>query len=184
MMSDFNVKITVRNGRLLRAIREKYGSAAAMARAAGIPVQHLSALVTMRERPFKKDGGLTSCAEMVVSALGIPADDLWPEHLARLKARRASVEIEMDAADVAAIGGDGSEALVSYRQCIARWSRNLTDKQVRALTLHLTGATLDEVGAELGGVTRERARQIIARAEALMRQRAKIDGVTKWEQIA
>jgi transcriptional regulator with XRE-family HTH domain len=183
-MSDFNIKITVRNARLLRAIRGKYDSAAELARDAGVSQTQVSALVTMRAQPFRKDGSLTTAAEGIVSALGVPADDLWPQHIARLKANRAQVEIEMDADQFAAIASDNPEKTAIYRQAITRWSRQLTERERTALSIHHSGGTFDDVAKQIGGVTRERARQIILRGERRIRKLALHDGVREWSDIA
>lgn len=182
--SDFNLKITVRNARLLRAVREAYGSAAEMCRQTGIKVQQLSALMTMRESPLMRNGHLTKVAEDIVSALGIPADDLWPVQIRNLKAKRATVEVEMDAPTFAAIADSDPERQTMMRLAISRWSRTLTDRQKTAIAMHHSGNTLEEIGAELGGVTRERARQILLKAEREMRKRARMDGVEEFRGVA
>ena len=182
-MSDFNLQITVRNARLLRAIRETYGSTAEMCRAAGISQTVASALVTMRARPFRSDGSLTAAAEAIVSALGVPADDLWPAHVARLRAKRATVEMEMDAPTFAAIAEGGPEHRALMRQAIARWSRDLTERQRTAVAIHCAGGTYEDAAEAIGGVTRERARQVILAAERKMRQRARQDGVTDFAGV-
>lgn len=183
-MSDFNIQITVRNGRLLRAIREAFGSSAELCRATGINAANLSALLTMRDQPFSKNGSLTKTAEAVVSALGIPADDLWPDHVARLKARRARVEIEMDAPTFAAIADGNMEAMVIYRQAITRWSRDISDRERTALSVHHSGGTLDDVGEAIGGVSRARARAIILRGHRKIRDCAARDGVKSFRDLA
>jgi len=183
-MSDFNIKITVRNARLLRAIREKYATASELARVSGVSKTAVAALVTMRAQPFLQDGSLSSAAEGIVSALGVPADDLWPNHIARLKAKRAQIEIEMDADQFAAIASDDPEKTTIYRQAISRWSRQLTDRERTALAIHHSGGTLDDVGKAVGCVSRERARQIVVRAERRIREKARLDGVRAWGDIA
>jgi len=182
-MGDFNLQITVRNARLLKAIRREYGSAAEMSRAAGIPQTTISALLTMRASPFRQSGELTAAAEAVVSALGVPADDLWPQHIAQLRAKKSRVEIEMSAQDFAAIADDSPERKAIYRQAIARWSRDLTPRQITALAVRHSGGLLEDVAEELG-VSRERARQIIHRAESTIRGAAYRDGVRDWRGIA
>lgn len=182
-MSDLNIKMTVRNGRLLRAVRDTYGTGAELCRVAGVSETHLSALMTMRASPFREDGSLTNTAEAIVSALGVPADDLWPAHVARLKAKRATVEVEMSAQEFAAIADDDLERGMIYRDAIAKWSEQLTDRQRTALTVHHSGGTLDEVGEAIGGVSRERARQIIAKSERIIRAAARQQGVEKWSDI-
>ena len=183
-MSDFNLQVTVRNGRLLRAIRDTFGSTAEMCRQAGINQTQASALVTMRERPFRQDGSLTTVAEAIVSALGVPADDLWPEHIARLKARRARVEIEMDAPTFAAIADGNPEAHAIYRHAISRWSRDLTERERTVLSICHSGGTLEDASKVIGGVTRERARQVLLKGERKIRGAAARDGVKSWRGIA
>jgi predicted transcriptional regulator len=56
-MKDFNVKITVRNNRLLQAILKKYKSVADLARKMNRSQSRVNALVTMKANPLpKKDG--------------------------------------------------------------------------------------------------------------------------------
>jgi transcriptional regulator with XRE-family HTH domain len=181
-MSDFNLQITVRNARLLRAIRAQYGSSADMCRATGINQTALSALLTMRAKPFRADGSLTTTAEAVVSALGIPADDLWPSHIARLQAKRATVEVEMDAPTFAAIADSDPERQAMMRQALARWSCDLTDRQRDVLAIRFSGGLLEDAARELG-VTRERVRQMEHRGLRKLMRRARIDGVRSFAEV-
>lgn len=182
MSQDFNIKVTVRNARLLRAIRKDFESAAAFARFAGVSQSQVTALVTMRDRPFKKDGNLTAAAEAIVSALGVPADDLWPDHIRRLKAKKATVEIEMDAQTFAEIAADDPEQRVIYRQAITKWSGNLSDREKDILCMRADGATYEEV-AKADGASKERVRQVEWRAMRKMREAAKRDGVKDFQGL-
>ena len=181
--ADFNIKVTVRNARLLRAVRSQYGTAAEFCRATGASPTQVAAIMTMRASPLKKDGRLTATAEIIVSALGIPADDLWPKHIERLKAKKATVEIEMDAATFAAIARDDPEQIAIYRHAISRWSSALSDREKTALALRHSGATYDDVAKAIGGVTKERARQIEHRAYRKMKKAALSDGVREWSDV-
>jgi hypothetical protein len=51
-MEDFNVKITVRNNRLLQAVLKKYESVADLARKMGRSQGPLNALVSMKTKPI------------------------------------------------------------------------------------------------------------------------------------
>ena len=182
MSQDFNIKVTVRNARLLRAIREQFGTSAELARVCGLGQSQITALVTMRARPFLKSGELSSTAEAIVSALGIPADDLWPDHIRRLKARRATVELEMDAQTFAEIAADDPEQRAVYRHAIAKWSRALSERDRDLVIRRIEGARLEDCAQELG-VTRERIRQIELRAFRNMRKAALRDGVREMQDI-
>jgi RNA polymerase sigma factor (sigma-70 family) len=183
MEPDFNIKISVRNARLLRAIRKKYKTSAALAKDAGVSQSQIAALITMKARPFKPNGALTSAAEGIVSALGVTADELWPEHIARLKAKRAQVEIEMSAHDFAEIANSDPEKTAIYRQAISKWSQTLNPREREAIVLYYSGGTLEDVGKELR-VNRERARQIICKGERKMRGGAIKDGFRCFEDFA
>ena len=181
--ADFNIKITVRNARLLRAIRDKFGTSAELARVAGITASQVTALVTMKHKPFLQTGELSSAAEAIVSALGIPPDDLWPDHIRKLKAKRATVELEMDAVKFAQIAADDPEQRVIYRQAISEWSARLSDREKDVLCRRQGGQTLDEI-AKTYGRSRDRIRQIECRALNKMRGAAKRSGVQTFQDIA
>jgi hypothetical protein len=55
-MEDFNVKITVRNNRLLQAILKKYKSVADLARKMHRSQSRVNALVTMKAKPITEKG--------------------------------------------------------------------------------------------------------------------------------
>lgn len=57
MSEDFNIKISVRNGRLLKAIRARYASVADLARKCHLHQTRVNSLVTMTVKPFNKTVG-------------------------------------------------------------------------------------------------------------------------------
>ena len=81
---DFNIKITVRNGRLLKAIRSRYKSVADLARQCHHHQSTVNSLVTMRLKPFN-DSGWTDLALDVAAMVGKEPEDLWPDHLREFK---------------------------------------------------------------------------------------------------
>lgn len=182
MSEDFNIKVTVRNARLLHAIRDQFGTAAELARVAGISASQVAALVTMKARPFRPTGELSTAAEGIVSALGIPPDDLWPEHIRRLKARRATVEIEMDAQTFAEIAADDPEQQTVYKLALEKWASALTDKERDLVARRVGGALMEDCAKELG-VSRARIYQIERMAMRKMRGAALIAGVREFQDL-
>jgi predicted DNA-binding protein (UPF0251 family) len=178
-VTDFNVEIRIRNAHLLRLIRAKFGTAAAASRASGVSQQTICAWMTMRESPFLKDGSPCNAALDLCAVLGCTPEDAWPAHMAKFQMKRNSAEVEMSAAEVMAIAGS-PESSVIQRQLIARWARNLRPREIEAVGLMQSGATLDEAGKALG-VTRERVRQIHLKALNKMRRAATIDGIKSLE---
>ena len=182
MGQDFNIKVTVRNGRLLRAIRDQFGTAAELARVAGINNSQVTALVTMKSLPFLKSGELSSAAEAIVSALGIPADDLWPDHIRRLKAKKATVEIEMDAETFAQIAADDPEQKTVYKLALEKWSSVLSDREKDIVNRRSEGEIYEDCARDYG-VGKERIRQIEARALRKIRGAALRDGVREFRDL-
>jgi len=180
-MSDFIVSIKVRNGRLLRAIRSKYGTPSEMARKTGISAKQLSGYLTMRLSPVRKAGDWSKGAFDISSALAIEPEELWPWHIARLKLARNEVEIDMTVEDVAQIT-NGTEYMNAQRT-LARWAAEIPDRKIKAAIMISGGATFDEVRSEVGSVTRERARQIALSGLRKFRQAAYRDGVNHVHEM-
>lgn len=177
-MSDFNVKITVRNARLLRAIRERADSVAEFCRTYGLQYPRVSALVAMNAAPVRQDGTLTATAVEVLSALGCEAEEIWPRHMERLKLKRATAEIELSADQVAAIASDEGDPVkrAMQRQMIGKWAKSLSPAEAEIVARRVSGETYEEV-AKSFGVTRERIRQREQRGLRKMRMQATRSGV-------
>jgi RNA polymerase sigma factor (sigma-70 family) len=181
-MSDFNLQVTVRNARLLRAIRAKFKNVSQFSKAAGISASRLSALLTMRESPFRQNGDLTVVAEAVCSALNAAPDDLWPKHIAQLRAKTPRFEVELDAGEFQAIAGAPPDTLAAMRGALDRWLPKLDDRSRRVLLEYYGGATLRELSTEIG-VTQQTVHRIIDKAERQIRHAARRDGVRSLGDI-
>jgi RNA polymerase sigma factor (sigma-70 family) len=177
-MSDFNLKVTVRNAHLLRAIRSKFDSAADFSRATGICQSKVSALITMRESPLLKNGLPSPLADLVCDFLGKNFEELWPGKMAEMRRKKASHEVEMSMAEVEQLADPMNQA--RQRKMLVGWAGNLRPRELQAITLRMEGATLEEAGEALG-VTRERFRQIEAKALRKMRDAARRQGVQQFE---
>lgn len=177
-MSDFNVKITVRNARLLNAIRAKFGTIAEMVRHyPEISPSQVSSLVGMTRTPYRADNGdLIAIASQLCEALNMTPHELWPERISRIKVLRSSTETEMTVESVGAIIEGPDRALIQ-RGMLGRWIDKLPPRDRIAIECEMAGLTLDQTGVELGGVTRERVRQIQARAGRRIKEMAIRDGV-------
>jgi RNA polymerase sigma factor (sigma-70 family) len=180
--NGYNVQIRVRNNHILKRIRDQYGSAAKMCKATGISVQKVSNLVCFREKPFLQDGSLSVAAEDMCSALGATPEELWPNEMSEIVAKKATHELELSQAQALSLCGD-TERDVIARQLIEKWSECLSDRQRIAIEALCGDLTLDDVGKELG-VSRERARQIQLKALRKMRHHAIVDDNIRTYQEA
>ena len=176
MSEDFNIKISVRNGRLLKAIRAHYASVAALARKLPRNSGSLNSLVTMKVKPFNQNGW-TDLALDVAAMVGKEPEDLWPDHLRELKLIKSTAEMEVDLDSVKQLIQDGtSEKSLSQISAISKFSENLTPRERQCMAMRWAlGHTLDET-ARVFGVTRERMRQVEAKAIRKMKGAALVAG--------
>jgi lambda repressor-like predicted transcriptional regulator len=168
-MTDFVVKVSVKNGRLLRAIRAKYGTSAEMSRASGVSQQVLSGFLTMRFSPITVCGEWNKAAFDISSALHMEPEDIWPAHIARMKLRRNEAEMDMSVEDLQDLLSSATAL-----KALAKWSKGVSPRRMQSLIMMADGATLEDAGKSLG-VSKERLRQMALNAARKIRLKAKSD---------
>lgn len=103
-MTDFAIKVTVRNAHLLRAMRVAgFNSASQLAKASGVSNTIVCELLTFKRSPLLKNGEWSSNAFALSSALRVEPEHLWPDAVRHLKAKRASFEADMTLDEVKAL---------------------------------------------------------------------------------
>jgi RNA polymerase sigma factor (sigma-70 family) len=167
---DFNLKVTVRNGRLLRAIRARYSSVADMCRKMGRSHQTVNKLITMKAVPYNSKGW-TDLALDIAGMVARDPEDLWPDHMRELRLRKSTSEVNLDLDDVKKLVQEGSsEKTISQLSALSQFSKNLTPRERDVLARRFAhDQSLDECAASLR-VSRERVRQIEAKAFRKMRK--------------
>ena len=160
MDKDFNIKVTVRNGRLLNAIRKRYESAADLARQMGRSQTTINKLVTMTVKPINEKGW-TNLAFDVAAMVGEDPEDLWPKYMREIKLKKATAEVSMDLDSVKEIMADGSsEKSLSQIGVIKQLSEGLSPREKQVLDMRwMKNQTLEEC-SKVVGLSRERIRQI------------------------
>ena len=177
-MKDFNVKITVRNNRLLRAIEDQFGTSAQFCRESKISPSKVSAFLTMKETPVGVNGWKPSALD-VASALGVHPVDIWPDHLQDVRLKSSTAQLELTAPEVAQIAAHAAMDQAEARDLIVKMSSGLQPRLMDFLAWRVSqgaNATIQECGQYLG-VTAERARQIEAKMMRKMRDKAKRLGI-------
>jgi len=167
---DFNLKVTVRNGRLLRAIRARYSSVADMCRKMGRSHQTVNKLITMKAVPYNSKGW-TDLALDIAGMVARDPEDLWPNHMRELRLNKSTSEVNLDLDDVKKLVQEGSsEKTISQLSALSQFSKNLTPRERDVLARRFAhDQSLDECAASLR-VSRERVRQIEAKAFRKMRK--------------
>jgi RNA polymerase sigma factor (sigma-70 family) len=169
---DFNIKVTVRNARLLEAIRKKYESVADISRKMGQHHSTVNSLVTMKIKPINEKGW-TNLALDVAAMVGKEPENIWPKYMREIKLKKASSEVLIDLDGVKQIMADGSsEKTLSQLSAIKQFSAELTPRQRKLITDRFVKNQTLEQCAKFFGITKGRARQIEGWALRKMKQRA------------
>jgi DNA-directed RNA polymerase specialized sigma subunit len=178
-MEDFNVKITVRNNRLLQAILKKYKSVADLARKMNRSQSRVNALVTMKAKPITEKGW-TQLAFDVATMVGKEPKKLWPEHLQNIKLLTSTSEFTIDIEGVKQIMSDNSvEKMIAQSQVLRQLDTRLNNTQKKVIDMRFyQEMTLEETGKVLG-LSRERIRQIECKSLRMMRYDARTQGYLK-----
>ena len=179
MDKDFNLKVTVRNGRLLNAIRERYESVADLARQISRSQTAINQLVTMTVKPVNEKGW-TNLALDVAAMVGKEPEDIWPKYMREIKLKKASAEVSIDLNSVKQIMAEGSsEKNLSQISLIKQLFANLSTREERILRLRwVEDHSLGEA-AKIFGVSKERVRFIESKAFRKMKHTAKTLGYSK-----
>jgi len=175
-MEDFNVKITVRNNRLLQAIRKKYESVADLSRKMGRSQGAVNALVAMKVKPINEKGW-TELASDVAAMVGKEPVEIWPEHLQDIRLSTSTSEFTIDMDGVKQIMSDNStEKMIAHSQVLQQLDTRLTDKQKKVIDMRFKqNMSLEETGKVLG-LSRGRVLQIECKSLRMMKYDAKVNG--------
>lgn len=182
-MSDYRVKIKVRNARLLRAIEAAgYRAGGKFSDLVGINyANHLLAYLNLARTPFDETGDLRPCAEKLCVFLHKMPDELWSEEQ-RFPLETNSAEVELSAMEVQGLlaGSDTQRGdpleMLERREMLGEvdallYTISLQQADVLRARFGFNGApqSLDAI-AKAKGITRERVRQIEAKALRKLRR--------------
>ncbi len=167
MSGDYNLKLSIRNERILRAIRDlDYRSVAEFCRHMELNTNVINALVCFRTLPIS-NGKMRQCATDLCAALGLLPEDLWTETQLELRWERNTFERTVDEDDMQRI---------SNREMVAHLLADpkLNKREIAVLQMRMVhGKTLEECGAAFD-VTGNRIMQIEKKAIRKLRHRAHV----------
>lgn len=180
--ADYNVKVTIRNNRILDAIREAgFKTQAEFARMFRLKTTVINEYVGLRKAPMNElTGTLKDTASELCMALGKLPEELWSEEQMSLQVKRNSSEITMTTAQIQALCvdreygqlPDPNEEIEQYdmKQSLTKALQSLTPRRALMLQRYfMEGKTLEEIGKEFN-VTRERVSQLIDVSLRTLRQ--------------
>jgi RNA polymerase sigma factor (sigma-70 family) len=189
-MEEFRVKVTVRNNLLLTAIENAgYKSQSDFAKAIGYTPQEVNALVAMRNPPINHDGNFSELATEIMEALGACPTDLWSTEQLNMKLKKNSTNMHMglselklvlDAVNVPQLEVDLDKNIYDEqaKEIMSDMLDSLTPREAKILRLRF-GVGCEEHTLEQTAVlfdcTRERIRQLEAKALQKMRHSSRTD---------
>lgn len=196
-MDEYNVKVTVRNNLILKAIKDfGYTNLNNFAKATGIGVTGIYSLVNLMEPPIGAKGEFIKPAKELMEVLGACPSELWTDEqlTLRLDSNRTERVMSKEALQItlqsnarSLIGLDYPEQEMveeDMTRVVADKLDSLTPREAKILRLRfgLDGVqahTLEEIG-KIFKVTREQIRHIEARALRKLRDPSRSDDLKQF----
>ena len=191
-MEEFNLKVTVRNNLVLTAITNSgYTNLAKFAKDNGLSLGLLYDTINLKRPPMLKTGEFSPFAMKLMETLGACPTDLWTNEQLTMKLKRNTSYRELGTEELQRCLQSSARSLIGLDYCeqeaeeqeaeeiIDGMVDSLTPREARVLRLRfgLGGVdehTLEQV-AEKFKFTRERVRQIEAKALRKMRHPSRTD---------
>ena len=183
-MSDFAVKITVRNNRMLKAIRARgYKSIKEFCQQSGVNYQATIRALGFRSRVMDS-GEWNKFAYDLSAALHCEPEDLWPEHLKNLHARKNSVEFSASEIDLRNLVVPEKSSIDV--KCLYEFVAQLPPRKGFVLA-HRFGLIDGEYSfgelAEILGVSEQRVKAIQQEGMRIIRRRFRNKGIKEFAAL-
>jgi RNA polymerase primary sigma factor len=197
LMDEYNVKVTVRNNLILKAIKDfGYTNLNNFAKATGVSITGLYSLVNLMEPPVGVKGEFIKSAKDLMEVLGACPSELWTDEqlTLRLDSNRTervmskeALQITLQSSARSLIGLDYPEQEMveeELKTIVNDRLDSLTPREANILRLRFgfdggEGRTLEEVG-KVFKVTREQIRHIEARALRKLRHPTRSDDLKQF----
>ncbi len=181
-MSDFNILIKIRNGRMLKKMRE-YGfyTASDLSRATGVTPGEVGRLLMLRSGPINKiTGDLRKGPLKICEALNSTMQDLWPASMCEYRAPKTDVEVDLSLEQIAGLLDNDDDPMLAIENMdiLGRLYDVLSPRERWIVERRSREDTLGEIAKEVG-VTKERIRQIEFKAHRKMRNKARKLGLMR-----
>jgi len=171
MAKDLDVKVTVRNARLLKAILSKHNSVAEFAREIGRNPGYIGSLVAMKAKPYGKKGW-TQLAFDIAAYLGKDMEQLWPEHMRDIKLKKSTASFEASLDEVQQIMSNNNPAkALEHLDVVKVAISGLTPRELKVVKMHqIDGDGFKDIAKDME-ISGTRAADIYEKALRKMRHR-------------
>lgn len=174
-MSDYTVKVSIRNARILRLMREVgIDTIAELSRRSGVAQTELGKIIGLKKSPMLRDGQWALAVERMAAILRCDPEEMFTEAQSNMALQTNSLEVEMGEPEVMALAAGGSLEDSAWVKIEAqRLLDGLGQREREIVEGMMQGGTYAEIGAE-HNISVERARQIERKALRKMRARVTI----------
>ena len=151
-MSDYAVKVTIKNARILRLMRDAgITSQSELAQRAGVSQTDVGTLINMKRRPTGKDAMWRPLVDKICFVLGCTPEDMFTEAQGDMELQTNSVVIDMDEPQLRALMSDDMEQKVWAKLELQKLLGHVKNPKDRAvMEARLDGATFAEIGQQFG----------------------------------
>lgn len=182
MSEEYRVKVSVSNNLLIQAIENAgYKNQSDFARAIGCGTSNINMLCGLRISPMTREGEFTKVANQVMEALGACPTDLWTEEQLTMNLKKSSSWSVMGREELHVLMNGEQKSLLEsvagqeLKKAMDDVRKTLTYREQQIIGLRFDeDKSLEECGKELG-VSRERVRQMEAKALRKMRYPSRSD---------
>lgn len=179
MSEEYRVKVSVSNNLLIQAIENAgYKNQSEFARAIGANKAMVNMLCGLRIPPMTKHGYFTDLAKQVMEGLGACPTDLWTEEQLTMNLKKSSSWSVMGREELHVLMNGEKKSLLQgvlsqeLKETMDEVRKSLTYKEQQLIGMRFDdNKTLEECAKEFK-ITRERVRQVEAKALRKMRQRS------------
>ena len=165
-MSDYVIHAKLKNGNLLRAILAVAPNVAQFCNEHGLSASAVGDFINLKNPALLESGGWKESALKLADILGVLPDELFvaEQQTVRLETNQAYIEISRQQALSCVTGLERIEQQIDVKRVVDKLMANATPREKIVIDCRYTQEmTLDETAKHIG-TSRERARQIEAKA--------------------
>ena len=182
-MSDYELHIRVKNGLMLRLMRERgIKTIAELSRKSGISLASLHDAANLKRSLLVKDKTrshqIRNCYSAIAEYFGVLPEEIVPREMWESELKENFTRVELTSSQARMVSGTrpfdipALEHQIDTNRVVENLQKALTEKEQRVIDMRFAGEyTLEEVAVEFN-VTRERIRQIEGKALRKMRVKA------------
>ncbi len=173
-MTDYAVKVTVRNGRILAKMRAKgIGTQTELAKRAGLGVVAVNSLITLRRPAVNDKGEWRYGVQEIAAVLCCDPEDLFTDAQTTMALERNSSEIFIDETQMIALSGGDMEMQAWAKIEAQRMLAKLPPRYADIVDRRMHDQTYESIGEDIG-ISLARVRQIEKKALRILAIKAKI----------